>query len=121
MYSYKWASRYRTTEGFEQKASNLIGLGNGVIRTVVNVDLGRYTGLVYAMESLLEAQHLQLCRFGEPTPGAVAWREFGTHFAGRRMGQPKGRPTGKRALTEVKSFKMCLLLFAVKPYYNYST
>lgn len=33
-------SHYRTREGFEEKARNLIQLGNGVIRTVVNVDLG---------------------------------------------------------------------------------
>lgn len=34
-------SHYRTTEEFEQKARNLIDLGNGVIRTVVNIDLGQ--------------------------------------------------------------------------------
>lgn len=34
-------SHYRTTEDFEQKARDLIELGNGVIRTVVNIDLGQ--------------------------------------------------------------------------------
>lgn len=34
-------SHYRTTEEFEEKAQNLIELGNGVIRTVVNIDLGQ--------------------------------------------------------------------------------